>query len=83
MHYTLQNYAQNDDSKRRNIGGRFVKPSVVSASNVEFSVQHTIRADRANAGLTTANVSRALLQLQPEIKPTQARNHTYRTFKVK
>ena len=59
------------------------KPSVVSSYSVGFAVQHTIHADRANEGLTAADVARALLQLQPELKPIQARNYTYRTFRVK
>ena len=42
---TFQKYAHNDARQRRNIGGRVGKPSVVSAYNVEFTVQHTIRAD--------------------------------------
>ena len=79
----FQKYAHNDASKRRKIGGRVGKPSVVSAPNVEFSVQHTIRADRANEGLTASDVARALLQLKPELKPIQSRNYTYHTFKVK
>ena len=80
---TFQNCAQNYSSKRRKIGGRVGKPSVVSASNVEFAVHHTIRADLANEGITVANFAWALLQLQPELNPIQARNYTYRTLMVK
>ena len=67
-------------------GGGVGKPSVVSASNFEFVVKHTIRADRddqANEGLIAADVAWVLLQLQPELKPIQARNYTYCTFKDK
>ena len=80
---TFHKYAHNYSRKRRNIGVGGGKTSVVSASNVEFTVQHTIRANPSNEGLTAADAARALLQLQPELKPTQARNYNYRTFKVK
>ena len=83
MHSTLQKYAQNVASKRSKIGGRFGKPSVVSSFNAEFAVHHTIRSDRSNEGLTAADVARALLQMQPELKTIQARNYIYHTFKVK
>ena len=63
MTSTFQKYAHNYARKRRNIGGRVGKPSVVSASNVEFAVQHTIRADRSNKRITAANVVQALLQM--------------------
>ena len=71
--FTFQKYAHNDASKRRKIGVMVVKPSVVSAYNDKSVVQQTIRADRSNKGLTAANVSRVLLQMQPVLKPIQAR----------
>ena len=83
MPSTFQKYAHNDARKRRKIGGRVGKPSVVSASNVEFIVQHTICANCSNEGLTIANVARALLQLQSELNQIQARNCIYCTLKVK
>ena len=74
MPSTFQKYSHNDTSKRRKIGERVGKPSVVSAYNVEFAVQHTIHAYPANEGLTAADVVWAILQLQPELKTIQARN---------
>ena len=54
--HSFQKYAHNDLSKRRTIGSKAGKPSIVTDDNAEFVIQHAIRADRANDGFTASQV---------------------------
>ena len=45
-------YVDPDLSVRRKLGSQVGQQSKVSEENAKFMVQHTIRADRANAGLS-------------------------------
>ena len=80
---TFEKYACSDRSKRRKIGSQSGRKSIVSEDNAEFLIQHTIRADRANEGLTQTQVQHNLETLQPELLPKQAKNYIARTFKKK
>jgi len=56
------------------------RPSNVSDQNAEFLVQHTIRHDRANTGLSKTDIAWNLQELQPS---ASAQNYIHRTFKKK
>ncbi len=43
-------------------------------------MQHTIRADRANNGLTPAQIIENMTTHQPKLSQLQSRNHYHRTF---
>ena len=81
--HSFQKYAHNDLSKRRTIGSKAGKPSIVTDGNAEFVIQHTIYADRANDGFTARKIIHNFQQLQPELDPDQASNYMHRTLKVK
>ena len=78
---TFEKYTHPDPSKRRTFDRGMGRPSNVSNQNAEFLVQHTIRNDRANTGLTKTDIIQNLQELQPEMAPDQAKNYIHRTFK--
>ena len=47
---TFHKYVTDDVSKRRKIGGKVGRPSLVTKDSAEFLIQNTIRANRANDG---------------------------------
>ena len=49
-HQTFQKYATADKSKRQKLGGQVGRRSLVTKSNAEFIIQHSIRHYRANTG---------------------------------
>ena len=77
---TFTTYVKNGG--RRNRPGR---KSIVSDYNTEFIAQHTVRADRANEGLTmgdiVTNVQLIHAGSEHELTKQQAMNWAYRTFR--
>lgn len=84
---TFSNYVHPDINKRSKLvidgGNERGRPSIVPKTTAEFLVQHTIRHDRANNGLTNTQVAENLQQIHPEIGPEAASNYVCRTFKKK
>ena len=81
--HTLMNYVHSDPKKRRALGGATGRNYNVSSKNCEVSIQHTIRADRANDGFTQTQVAQNLQQLEPDLSFNQAKYYIHRTFKKK
>ena len=77
---TFKKYVHDDPDKRRKLGRHAGRPSLLSEGNSQFLMQHTIRADRANNGLTPAQIIENMTTLQPELSQLQSRNHYHRTF---
>ena len=78
---TFQKYVTDDVSKRRKIGGKVGRASLVTKDSAEFLIQNTIRADRANDGHSKFQVMCNLMDIQPELAPDQAKNYINRTWK--
>ena len=49
---TFEKYLHSDPKKRRNVGKSACCPTIISKENSDFMRDVTIRADRANNGLT-------------------------------
>ena len=62
---TLGNYINSDPTKRRQLGGQVDPKSLLTNENSEFLCQVAIRADRANKGLTPAEVQANMRRLVP------------------
>ena len=79
---TFKKYVHDVPEKRRKLGRHAGRPSLLSESNSQFLLQHTIRADRANNGLTPAQaqIIDNMSTLQPELSQQQSKNHYHRTF---
>ena len=73
-------YVHNDPDKRRKLGRHAGRPSLLSECNSQFVMEHTIRADRANNGLTPAQIIEKMSTLQPELSQLQSKKHYHRTF---
>jgi hypothetical protein len=67
-------YVHNDPDKRRKLGRHAGRPSLLSECNSQFVMEHTIRADRANNGLTPAQIIENMSTLQPELSQLQSKN---------
>ena len=76
---TLQKYCNADHSKRPPLGTQCGRPSLLSDLQSELLAQVAVSADRANVGLTPAELQANLQKLNPNISMDQAKNH-YRTF---
>jgi len=77
---TFTKYVHDDLDKRRKLGRHAGRPSLLSEGNSQFLMQHTIQADRANNGLTPAQIIENMTTLQPELSQLQSRNHYHCTF---
>jgi hypothetical protein len=64
---TFYKYVQYDPDKRRKLGQHAGRPSLLSKCNSQFVMEHIIRADRANNGLTPAQIIENMSTLQPEL----------------
>jgi hypothetical protein len=64
---TFYKYVQDDPDKRRKLGQHAGRPSLLSKCNSQFVMEHIIRADRANNGLTPAQIIENMSTLQPEL----------------
>ena len=73
-------YAQYDPDKRRKLGQHAGRPSLLSKCNSQFVMEHIIRADRANNGLTPVQIIENMSTLQPELSQLQPKNHYHRMF---
>ena len=73
---TFKKYVHDVPEKRRKLGRHAGRPSLLSESNSQFLMQHTIRADHANNCLTPAQIIENMNTLQPELSQQQSRNHT-------
>ena len=80
---TFQKYAHNDLVKRRVVGSKIGRPSLVTNNNAELVIHHAIRAGSANDGITTNDIIHTLQKIQPELAPQQAKNYVQRTLKKK
>ena len=80
---TFQKYVHSDPSKRRKVGTSCGVKSIVPLETSEFLIQTTIRADRANEGLTRKDQAEYLQDLQPQLTRPQAFNFVCRTLKRK
>jgi hypothetical protein len=77
---TFKKYVHDVPEKRQKLGRHAGRPSLLSKGNSQFLMQHTIQADRANNGLTPAQIIENMTTLQPELSQLQSRNHYHRTF---
>jgi hypothetical protein len=77
---TFKKYVHDVPEKRQNLGCHAGLPSLLSESNSQFLMQHTIQADRANNGLTPAQIIENMTTLQPELSQQHSRNHYHCTF---
>jgi hypothetical protein len=77
---TLKKYVHDVPEKRRKLGCHAGRPSLLSKSNSQFLMQHTIQAGRANNGLTPAQIIENMTTLQPKLSQLQSRNHYPHTF---
>jgi hypothetical protein len=77
---TLGNYINSDPTKRRKLGGQVGRKSILTEENSEFLCQVAIRADRANKGLTPAEVQANMRRLVPGMTELQSRNAYYHKF---
>ena len=73
---TFHDYAVSDKKKRKPSGGRVGRPSILPDHQ---SKQVVIRSDRADQGLTPAQIQSKMQTLTPGITIKQAQNHR-RTF---
>ena len=71
---TFKTYVHDVPEKRRKLGRHAGCPSLLSESNSQFLLQHTIRANRANNGLTPAQIIENMSTLQPELSQQQSKN---------
>ena len=78
---TFGAYACEDKSKRRKLGTRTGPKSLLSDRQSEVLCQVAIRHDRANEGLTIANLKKKMTQLKPGMSLAQAKNHLCSFFK--
>jgi hypothetical protein len=81
---TFSFYVCDDVAKRKIIGSNPGRKSIINASDTEFIVQHTARADRANEGLSTKEVVQNVISLRDgtenELTLKQAKNWAYHTL---
>lgn len=77
---TFKRYVSIDKSKRLKIGTKVGRKSILSEENSQFLCQVAIRADRANDGLTPADMIAKIQRVQPELTEKQAANHYSRSF---
>lgn len=77
---TFKHYVCRDKSKRLKIGSKVGRKTILSEENSEFLCQVAIRADRANEGLTPADIITKIQRMQPELSERQAANHYSRSF---
>jgi hypothetical protein len=77
---TFYKYVQDDPDKHRKLGQHAGRPSLLSKCNSQIVMEHIIRADRANNGLTPAQIIEKMSTLQPELLQLQSKNHYHRTF---
>lgn len=80
--HTFAVYVHDDPSKRRKIGSRTGKKSLVSDQNSELLAQYTPLAEGGDEdGHTASTVVGNLMQLQPQLSFEQARNYVQRTWR--
>ena len=79
---TLHDCAVSDKKKRKPSGGHVGRPSILSNHQFKVLCQVAIWADRANQGLTPAQLQAKMQTLTPGITMKQAQNHQ-RTFKIR
>ena len=80
-HQTFQKYATADKSKRQKLGGQVGRRSLVTKSNAEFIIQHSIRHYRANTARQVREIVSNLGQLHPELSREQVSNYYHNTLK--
>mmetsp|Transcript_38277 Transcript_38277/g.92336 ORF Transcript_38277/g.92336 Transcript_38277/m.92336 type:complete len:312 (-) Transcript_38277:1658-2593(-) len=78
---TFCSYVTDNVAERLIPGARKGKNSLVSSDNREFLIQHAIRHDRANEGLSTEQIIANTMQIQPDLSRDQAKNYVVRTWK--
>jgi hypothetical protein len=71
---TFKKYVHDVPEKRQKLGRHAGRPSLLSESNSQFLMQHTIRADHANNCLTPAQIIENMSTLQPELSQQQSKN---------
>jgi hypothetical protein len=69
----FKEYIHDDPDKRQKLGRHAGCPSLLSKGNSQFLMQHTIQADRANNGLTLAQIIENMTTLQPELSQLQSK----------
>jgi hypothetical protein len=70
---TFYKYVQDDPDKRRKLGQHAGRPSLLSKFNSQFVMEHIIRAEHANNGLTPAQIIENMSTLQPELSKLQSK----------
>jgi hypothetical protein len=60
---TFSFYVCDNVAKRKTIGSKPGRKSIINASDTEFIVQHTARADHVNEGLSTKEVVQNIISL--------------------
>jgi hypothetical protein len=77
---TLRPYTSKDIKKRKSLGAKPGRPSVVKREVSDFVAQLAVRADRANDGMTLADTKAVLSDLQTNLSDKQVANYASRTF---
>jgi hypothetical protein len=77
---TFGNYVNTNASKRRELGGQTGPKRMLSKENSEFLCQVAIHADRANKGLTPAQLQAHMHHLMPGMMAQQSMNQYYHSF---
>lgn len=77
---TLRAYTHKDPNKRKSLGAKPGRPSVVKSEVSDFVAQLAVRSDRANDGMTLADTRDAISELQPDLSEKQVANYASRTF---
>lgn len=77
---TLRRYLAPDKNMRQPIGSSVGRPSIVSNVSSHFMAELSIRADRANDGITRSVALNTFRELEPSLTDKQLENHFNRTF---
>jgi hypothetical protein len=77
---TFKKYAHDVPSKRRKLGASVGRTSLVPEDKSQFFMELTVRADRANAGFTPAQIKANFMKVIPTLTQEQASNHYHHTF---
>ena len=81
--HTFKFYVHDDKSKRRKLGASVGRTSLIPEDESQFFMEHTVRADRANAGFTPAQIKANFMTVMPTLTQEQASNHYHHTFMPK
>ena len=80
---TFKYYVHKDPAKRRKLGDKIGRKSLISDETSNVLCEVAIRHDQANQGLTTAELSDKIQLVAPKLSYKQVTNYRTRTFRKK